>query len=378
MNPTQVSQTHMHWKPGKIEALHAGKHYAMDQVDALLPMIGMGFSRGAFDRMYDAFCAGFAMDNFQSSLTSASVPTPLQFLQNWLPGFVAMLTASRKIDDLIGMTVIGSWGDEQIVQQTLELTGSPVPYGDLGVVPLADWNPNYVQRNLVRFEQGMRVGRLEEYRAAAVKIDSAGQKRASCGMQLEIQRNAIGFYGYNSGNNLTYGFLTDPNLLAYVTVATGGTSGSKLWSLKTFLEKQADIITAMQTLRNQSADTIDPQKTPLVLACPTNSVDYLRQTNDFGISIMSWLKDAYPNVRVESAPQLNNANGGANVFYLFAESVNDGLSTDDGRVFLQAVPSKFQLLGTAQQSKGYEEDYSNATAGVIAKRPYAVYRATGI
>ena len=28
--------------------------------------------------------------------------------------------------------------------------------------------------------------------------------------------------------------------------------------------------------------------------------------------------------------------------------------------------------------KGYEEDYSNATAGIMCKRPYAVTRWTGI
>lgn len=374
----QPSQQHMTWKPGKIQPLVAGTHYALDEVDQLLPLIGMGFSRGAFDRMYDAFCSGFAMDSLQGTVTPATMPTPLQFLQTWLIGFVQVMTAARKIDDLIGMTTIGAWSDEQIVQQIMELTGSPVPYSDIGVIPLTDWNPQFVQRNVVRFEQGMRVGRLEEARSAAIKVDSASQKRASCGIQLEVQRNAIGFYGYNGGNNLTYGFLTDPNLPAYVTVATGTTSGSKLWSLKTFLEIQADILTGIQTLRTQSGDNLDPKKVPLTLACPTNSVDYLRKTNDFGISIVAWLAEAYPNIRIDSAPQLNAANGGANVFYLFADTVDDALSTDDRRTFIQAVPAKFQLLGVAQQAKGYEEDYVNATAGVLVKRPFAIYRGTGI
>jgi hypothetical protein len=83
-------------------------------------------------------------------------------------------------------------------------------------------------------------------------------------------------------------------------------------------------------------------------------------------------------VRVVSAPQLNNANGNANVFILFADAVNDGLSTDDNKTFIQVVPATFQLLGVQQLAKGYEEDYSNATAGVMVKRPYAVYRASGI
>jgi hypothetical protein len=78
-----------------------------------------------------------------------------------------------------------------------------------------------------------------------------------------------------------------------------------------------------------------------------------------------------------SAPQLNGANGGSNVFYLFADAVQD-LSSDDGRAFAQIVPAKFQVLGVQQMAKGYEEDYSNATAGIICKRPFAVVRYTGI
>ncbi len=115
----------------------------------------------------------------------------------------------------------------------------------------------------------------------------------------------------------------------------------------------------------------------MVLALPTDAVDYLTVTSDFGISVRDWLTQTYKKVRIVSAPQLNNANGGANVFYLFAESVND-LSTDDGRTFIQLVPAKFQVLGVQQLNKGYEEDYSNATAGVMVKRPYAVTRWVGI
>jgi hypothetical protein len=65
------------------------------------------------------------------------------------------------------------------------------------------------------------------------------------------------------------------------------------------------------------------------------------------------------------------------VFYLFADRVMDD-STDDGRTFLQVVPAKFMVLGVSQLTKAYEEDYSNATAGVMCKRPYAVVRRSGI
>ena len=65
-----------------------------------------------------------AMDALQPTVTTGSVGTPVQFLQNWLPGFVFVVTAARKIDDFIGVMITGAWEDEQIVQGILERTGS--------------------------------------------------------------------------------------------------------------------------------------------------------------------------------------------------------------------------------------------------------------
>lgn len=342
-----------------------------------LARLGIGMDEKQVRKMMDSVGVhGIGMDTIQQGLTVPSVTTPVQFLQNWLPGFVKILTAARKIDDLIGISTTGSWEDEEVVQGVLENVGTSAPYGDYTNVPLSSWNVNFEIRNVVRFEEGMHVGNLEEARAARIRVNSAEAKRESAALSLEVQRNAIGFYGYNSGLNHTYGFLTDPNLPAYITVANGA-SGLPLWSRKTFLEITADIRTAIVQLRTQSQDTIDPETTAITLALPTDAVDRLSTTSDFGYSVRQWMTETYPKIRVVSAPQLNNANGGANVFYLYAEAVSD-LSTDDGRTFIQVVPAKFQVLGVAKQVKGYIEDYSNATAGVLLKRPYAVTRYTGI
>ena len=113
------------------------------------------------------------------------------------------------------------------------------------------------------------------------------------------------------------------------------------------------------------------------MAVATDAVDWLTTTSDFGISVRDRMRKAYPRMRVVSAPQLNLANGGANVFYLHADKIAD-MSTDGGQVFIQPVPAKFQVLGVQQLAKAYEEDFSNATAGVMCKRPFAVVRYSGI
>ena len=51
---------------------------------------------------------------------------------------------------------------------------------------------------------------------------------------------------------------------------------------------------------------------------------------------------------------------------------------DGGRTFDQIVPAKLKSLGVEQRAKSYVEDYTNATAGVMLKRPWAVVRRSGI
>lgn len=317
------------------------------------------------------------MDALQPAITTPSIGTPVQFLQTWLPGFVKINTYARKIDELAGIMTAGAWEDEQVVFGVIERKGVAQPYGDYTNVPEASWNVNFIQRTVVQFELGMRVGVKEAARSSRMQVDDAGMKRDAASLVLEIARNLTGFVGFNSGANLTYGFLNDPDLSAYVTVANG-VSGSPLWPPKTFDEIVKDLSTAFVALRTQSGDTIDPASVNLTLALPSNCVDWLaKPSTQYGKTVRSWLTENYPRTRVVSSPNLNSANGGANVFYLYADQVDDS-STDGGASLIQPVPAKFLVLGVQQLAKGYLEDYSNATAGCIWKRPYAIVRYTGI
>jgi len=340
-----------------------GIHFGADQRQQVKNLTAMAIAAGAMD----------AAPDLQPTVYAGNVGAPIQFLQKWLPGFVRAVTTARKIDELVGQMTAGDWADEEVIQGSMELTGLAVPYGDYTNVPLASWNFGFDRRTIVRFEEGLRVGRLEDARASKIGISSGATKRSAAALALDIQRNRVGFYGYNAANNRTYGFLNDPSLPSYVAV-TGAA-----WTTATFLVIIAQIRTALAALRTQSGDTIDPNTTPITLAVASNRVDYMTVTTDFGISVRDWLTKTYPNVRVVSAPELNGANGGANVFYLYADRATDDNGSDDGgQTMVQIVPSRFMLVGVEQQAKAYVEDYANATAGVLVKRPYLVVRYTGI
>ncbi len=320
---------------------------------------------------------GIGMDSALVGPAGGSLGAPLQFLQTWLPGVVRQVTQIRNIDSLIGVQTIGAWEDEEVVQTASELTGKAELYGDVTNIPLSNYNATYERRSVIRFEQGMMLGRLEDARASRANISMDVEKRAAVAESLDIIRNRVGFYGYNQPDTRVFGFLNDPSLPAYQNVAAGG-GGGLPWSGKTFEEITADIREAVGALVTQSGGRIRPQAVDMVLALPLGFEEYMGVTTTAnGYSVGDWLAKTYPRIRVESAPELNLANGGANVFYLYAERVEDG-STDGGEVIAQMVPVRFMPLGTERRAKGIVEDFTNALAGVMAKRPWGVVRRSGI
>ena len=299
----------------------------------------------------------------------------MQFLQAWLPGQVHVITAARKADELMGITTAGAWEDEEIIQEILELVGVAQPYSDHGNIPLSSWNLTYEKRGVVRFEEGFQVGELEGVRSGRIGVNAAEKKRNAASLALEVSRNRVAFYGYAGSTEYPiYGFLNDPGLPPYIGVPAG--ENGTTWDKKTFAEIVKDILTGLSALRSSSKEVIDPTSTPIILAVASDKVDYLSTPNDLGETAYDWLKENYSNVTVKSLVELNDANS-ADVFYLYAESVGDS-GTDGGGVIDQIVPSRFRALGVDTSCKMVTEDFTNATSGALVKRPFAVYRASGI
>ena len=373
----KLSTLHAHYAPGSMQAI------ALDAADVLkaatnpgmLAELGLGLDEIGVLKMIKQNAGMDAA--LTEPLTSQSVVTPNQFLQKWLPGAVHTVTAPRMIDELVGITIQGSWEDEEIVQRVLEHTSEAQVYGDFTDIPYTSWNQQYERRTVVRFEEGIRVTHLEEARASRVQVNSAEEKRYAAMESLEIERNRVGFNGFNSGSGRTYGLLNDVDLPNYVTLPNGA-SGSSTFSSKTYLEITSDLTAMATALRNQSNGRVRPEMDKCMLPISLAAYDALiATTTNFGYSVMKWLKETYPNWTPIPVPELVEANGGIDVIYLYAVGVAAS-GTDDNATFVQVVPTKFRTLGTDQRVKGYEEGYTNATAGIMTKRPYAIVRYSGV
>lgn len=339
-----------------------------------LSALGLGLSEAGVRKM------AIALDAAPDLINGGQSNAPyVHYLRNFLPGVVGTLTQARKIDEFVGISVAGDWSDEEVVQETMTFVGSSQPYTDKGNIPMASYNFGYETRGVFRSELGFSMDRLESARADRMRANAAARKRNSVANALDYTRNLIGFYGYNGAAHPIYGFLNDPNLPAYTTVAPTGAGNATEWSTKGFISITGDIREAVAELTTNLKGNFNARTERWTLGLPTSRTAYLTVTNEFGQSVESWFKATYPNARIVDAPELDTANGNEAVLYVYPERLEgDDGSDDNRRVFDQIVQTQFLQLGVEQGAKGYVEDFTNSTSGVMAKRPMAVVRRTGI
>lgn len=345
------------------------KAYAMDENTSMdtLSALGINFEARALKDLMN-----YAQDALPDTVTAQSVATPIQFLQHWMPETISVLTQARTADELLGRDIAGSWEDEEIVLTVKERVGQALPYGDYANTHNADWNNSYERRTIVRFEDGLTVNRLEEARAARIRISSSEEKRASVAESLAIAMNEVAFLGYNGGANRTYGILNDANLANYVTVAIGA-GGNTTWASKTFDEICNDFKTGMSALAVNTKGNFNPQRDAVTVGIALSCFEALQAMNSLGTtSVFDWLKKTYPNIRLVAVPEFDSANSGSNVMYFIADRLGGK------KVAGQYVQDVMRLLGVEQHVKGFSEAYSNATAGVLVAQPLGIVRYSGI
>lgn len=344
------------------------RSFAMDEgtKDSTLAKLGIAVDKKAIKSYINAYDAALP-----DTITTGSVPTPVQFLQVFNPEIVEVATVPTDADAIFGRQTIGSWADEEIIQTVVEHTGQALPYGDHANPDLASWNANFEGRTIVRFEEAMEVGALEEERAAKMQLNSAKEKRAAAATALDIERNLVAYNGFASGANKTYGILNDPNLPAYVTAATGA-GGNTTWASKDYLEIQADILSMIAGLQVQSKGLYNPKLHKATLVVSLAAEQYLHKSAQFGNTVAKWLSENYPLIEVKSTYFFDGVNGGDDVAYLIAESLNGA------KTVAHFVPEVFRMLGVFNKGKSYIEYFSNATAGMMVRQPLGVYRLSGI
>lgn len=309
-----------------------------------------------------------AMDSALIGPAATTGFVPAHMLQTWLAGTVRAITTPVDIDYVAGVTTVGNWHDDEIGVRTEEDFGLAELYGDTANIPLANSNPGFELRDVVRFEQGFQVGELEMRRMGAAGFQQEQSKRRAATKSLDVARNLVGWNGI--ANTRTYGLLNDPNLPA-VEALTG-----TAWLSATFDELVDHFTNLRNALETQMGQSLRDDAAFLLLL-PAGYRGVMNKYNTAGnMSFGQWIAENYPNVRTEYINSLKAAIGGVDVAYLIAENVSELDESDtDSATLIQAVPSRYEVVGSEKRAKGYIETASNALAGIIVLRPWAIARA---
>lgn len=310
-----------------------------------------------------------AMDSALIGPAATTGFVPAHMLQTWLAGTVRAITTPVDIDYVAGITTVGNWHDDEIGVRTEEDFGLAELYGDVTNIPLANSNPGFELRDVVRFEQGFQVGELEMRRMGAAGFQQEQSKRRAATKSLDVARNLVGWNGI--ANTRTYGLLNDPNLPAVQSLGAG-----TAWLSATFDELVAHFTALRNALETQMGQSLRDDANFLLLL-PAGYRGVMNKYNTAGnMSFGQWLAENYPNVRTEYINSLKDAIGGVDVAYLIAENVAELDESDtDSATLIQAVPSRYEVVGSEKRAKGYIETASNALAGIIVLRPWAIARA---
>ena len=317
-----------------------------------------------------------AMDS-QAPYIGGSVSGRQDLFRSFLPGVIRDMTQMRQIDNVLGMTMIGNFLTKEVVQATEQRTGNAIGYSELASAPRVSYATDYETRNTVRFMIEAEFGGDSDRMAEAAGQDPRATKMSAVTTALEIARNEVSVYGYFGGLNKTYGFLNDPNLPAYITLPNGANATPE-WSTKTFLERQKDVVEAITSLELSTGNNFSASMMNFTFVIPSSVNGYLNELNDFGtMSLRKFIQETYPRCTIVPMSDLDSANGGANVFYMFVDNLL-GDSSDTGAVMSQLVVSKIESVGTMITYDTQSEKFRNSSAGTIVHRPYAIYRATGM
>lgn len=335
-------------------------------------------SKLSFDDLENLGVGIRAMDSALTGPAMVNGSINSYMLQTWLPGTLRVITQLRNIDEIVGITTVGKWEDESINLRVSQPAGKAEIYGDNTNIPLADYNPSTESRGIVRFEQGFAVGKLEEARQGAIGYQAASEKRQAAQDSLDAARNDVAFRGFSdSATTNVYGLLNDPSLPAYKSYADATVGGGTPWLTASFASLTKDFTRMYSSIEGQMGGNLS-DNAGLVFVLPAGYRSIMLTSNTTtGVSFGEWLAASFPNLRIVSSPDFNLANGGADAAYLFVENAGD---TDDSDMtnasIVQAVPVRYQVLGSENRIKGYIEDAVNATAGVFVLRPWAFARYT--
>jgi len=305
-----------------------------------------------------ALDTGMALD-VQSELVTVSNSGIPWFLLNWQdPKIIAILVSPMMAAVIAGETGKGNWATETAMFRTAEAVGETSAYGDYSDSGSTNVNINFPTRQNFLFQAFMQYGELELARYGEAQIDWAAQQQVSNVLALKKALNYLYFYGVGGIEN--YGLLNDPTLPPALT-ATYSWLSSASATANTMYQ---DIVRMYIQLQAQTNGTVRSDDKMVLAMSNTQSaaLEYITQYNTN--SVKALLKQNYPNLRIETAPEYGppyNASG--QLMQLIVEEV------EGQRTVEVAYSSKLRAHNMVVAPSSWRQKRSSGGWGAIWYRP---------
>lgn len=308
-------------------------------------------------------------------LTTTNDGYLVQFFNYINPQEIPMLIAPNRMAQIFGETRRGTWEQIYLTFKLTEQVGQVAAYGDGSNDGSANANIEYAQRQNMLVQAFIEAGDLEMARAGAGAFDLLAKRRLARSQVLNKWTNRTYAYGVDGMPN--YGVLTDPNLNASnaPTKGTGGITWADKASNKTdgALDIYQDFVAAYGRIQAAAEGVLDAdmdEETPMVFVIPPACRAYLKTNNTFGLSVEGMVKEAFPNSRVETAPEMQA--DGINTMYAFVPEL-EGVRTVQLTFSERLRTHRVEYSSSQMRQKATSGSY-----GAFVARPVLIDRTVGI
>lgn len=269
------------------------------------------------------------------------------------PRVIETLVEPMKAAQIFGETKKGSWADDFLQFQIAESTGETSSYGDFSENGMSGTNVNWETRDTYYYQTIIELGDREVARAGAAKLDWVARKQIAAALTLNKFQNKTYFYGVAGLRN--WGILNDPSLLPSVTLPTWvGGDGQVVYD---------GLAQVYGELVSQTAGLVDRNSEMILLMSPQAEAA-LTRTNMYNVNVSDQLKKNFPNMEVQTAPEMSTDAG--EVIKLIVKNY-EGVDTVEP-TFTEKMRVHPMVLGLSS----WRQKRSQGTVGTIIYRPIFV------
>lgn len=269
------------------------------------------------------------------------------------PRVIEILVEPMKAAQIFGETKKGSWTDDFLQFPIAESTGETSSYDDFSENGMSGTNVNWETRDTYYYQTIIELGEREVDRAGAAKLDWVSRKQISAALTLNKFQNKTYFNGVAGLRN--WGILNDPSLLASITLPTWvGGDGQVVYD---------GIAQLYGQLVEQTAGLIDRNSPFILLLSPQAEAAFTR-TNMYNVNVSDQIKKNFPNMEVQTAPEMSTDAGEA--IKLIVKNY-EGVDTVEP-TFTEKMRVHPMVLGLSS----WRQKRSQGTVGTIIYRPIMV------